>query len=108
MEPRARLALSALDVICLRFSSSLSGGFDSRYFPTYFFAVKGGGKVGHVGGSISGSPLMMCGSSRQSGRACLVALLTCRGMQSVLPLNKRMRRFVQSIIMPASGPCRGD
>ena len=52
MEPRARLALSALDVICLRFSSSLSGGFDSRYFPTYFFAVKGGGKVGHVGGSI--------------------------------------------------------
>ena len=39
VEPRWLLALSALDVACLAFSLSLSGGLDSRYFPIYYFVV---------------------------------------------------------------------
>ena len=39
VEPLWLLALSALDVACLAFSMSLSGGFVSRYFPMYYFGV---------------------------------------------------------------------
>ena len=37
--PRWLLALSVLDVAALSFSLSLSGGFDSRYFPMYYYAL---------------------------------------------------------------------
>ncbi len=33
------LGLSAMDLACISFSSSLSGGFNSPYFPGYYFAV---------------------------------------------------------------------
>ena len=33
------LALSVIDVVCLSLSVSLSGGFDSRYFPMYYYAL---------------------------------------------------------------------
>ena len=33
------LLLSALDVACMAFTLSLSGGLDSRYFPMYYFAL---------------------------------------------------------------------
>ena len=39
VDPRWLLALSALDVACLAFTLSMSGGFGSRYFPLYYFAV---------------------------------------------------------------------
>ena len=39
VDPRSLLALSALDLAALAFTTSLSGGFDSRYFPLYYFAV---------------------------------------------------------------------
>ena len=39
VEPRWLLAISALDVACVTFSVSLSGGFDSRYFAVYYFAA---------------------------------------------------------------------
>ena len=39
VDPRWLLALSALDVACLAFTLSMSGGFDSRYFPLCYFAV---------------------------------------------------------------------
>ena len=39
VEPRWLLALSALDVAFLAFSLSISGGFDSRYFPMYYLGV---------------------------------------------------------------------
>ena len=37
--PRWLLALSVIDIACLSLSVSLSGGFDSRYFPMYYFAL---------------------------------------------------------------------
>ena len=39
VDPRWLLALSAMDVACLTFSMSLSGGIDSRYFPIHYAAV---------------------------------------------------------------------
>ena len=39
VDPRWLLALSALDVACITFSLSLSGGFDSRYFPMHYLLV---------------------------------------------------------------------
>ena len=38
-EPRWLLALSAMDAAAIAFSMSLSGGFDSRYFAMYYFAI---------------------------------------------------------------------
>ena len=37
--PRWLLVLSVIDIACLSLSVSLSGGFDSRYFPMYYFAL---------------------------------------------------------------------
>ena len=39
VDPRWLLTLSALDVACITFSLSLSGGFDSRYFPMHYLLV---------------------------------------------------------------------
>ena len=39
VKPAWLLGLSALDVAAISFSASLSGGFDSPYFPLYYFAV---------------------------------------------------------------------
>ena len=39
VDRRWLLLLSAIDAACITFSLSLSGGFDSRYFPLYYFAV---------------------------------------------------------------------
>ena len=39
VDPRWLLALSALDLAALVVTTSLSRGFDSRYFPMYYFGV---------------------------------------------------------------------
>ena len=39
VNPRWLLALSALDVLSVSFSVSLSGGFESRYFVIYYFVI---------------------------------------------------------------------
>ena len=39
VKPAWLLALSALDLAAISFSASLSGGFNSPYFPAYYFAV---------------------------------------------------------------------
>ena len=39
VKPVWLLGLSALDLVFITFSASISGGFDSPYFPAYYFAV---------------------------------------------------------------------
>ena len=39
VDPRWLLGLSVIDVACLSLSVCLSGGFDSRYFPMYYYAL---------------------------------------------------------------------
>ena len=42
----------------------LMGVFGDGFSAVFTGGVKGGGKVGHMGGSIVGLPLMVCGLSR--------------------------------------------
>ena len=39
VDTRWLVAISAMDVACISFSVSLSGGFESRYFPMYYFGA---------------------------------------------------------------------